>query len=110
VEVAGPRRLLSSPPDSTSESKNRARTPRGSRLPTRPFSLSLFALSVFTLSLFALLNFSSNLSFSNLIPSILRAFVDQNQSNLLQEVEDSPIYKWVSFRRNFVGSFRRILV
>jgi hypothetical protein len=53
---------------------------------------------------------SSNLSLSSLISSILRAFVDQNQSNLLQEVEDSPIYKWVSFRRNFVGSFRRILV
>jgi hypothetical protein len=69
---------------------------------TRPFALFL--------SLLLFLFFSSSLSLSNLIPSILRAFFDQNQSNLLQEVEDSPIYKWVSFRTNFVGSFRRILV
>jgi hypothetical protein len=109
VERAGHVGLLSHPPVATSQaarSENGAHPPRGSRLPTRP----LLLLSLFALSLFALLSCSSTLSFSNLISSILRAFVDQNQSNLLQEVEDSPIYKWVSFRRNFVGSFCHILV
>jgi hypothetical protein len=65
-------------------------------------SLLLF---VFPLSLLQL-----KLLFSNLVSSILREFLDQNQSDLLQEVEESPIYKWVSFRRNFVGSFYHILV
>jgi hypothetical protein len=65
-------------------------------------SLLLF---VFPLSLLQL-----KLLFSNLVSSILREFLDQNQSDLLQEVEESPVYKWVSFRRNFVGSFCHILV
>jgi hypothetical protein len=71
---------------------------RGTPLP-RCLSSFLFALSLLQLKLL----------FSNLVSSIPRAFLDQNHSNLLQEVEDSPIYKWVSFRRNFVGSFCRIL-
>jgi hypothetical protein len=42
------------------------------------------------------LSCSSNHPFSNLISSILRAFLDQNQWKLLQEVEDSRIYKWLA--------------
>jgi hypothetical protein len=42
--------------------------------------------------------------------SSLRAFLDQHQSDLLQEVEESPIYRWVSFWRNFISLFCRILV
>jgi hypothetical protein len=81
--------------------------PPPARHASRPLLLSSLLQLFFLLSLL-ILCFSSNPPLLNLVSLILRAFLDQNQWNLLQEVEDSPIYKWVNFRRNFVGSFYRI--
>jgi hypothetical protein len=84
------------------------RAPKPVGTPRADASSPILLLQLFFLLSLLFLSCSSNPPFSNLISSILRAFLDQNQWNLLQEVEDSPIYKWVSFRRNFVGSFCHI--
>jgi hypothetical protein len=82
----------------------------GRHPPAPTLSLPLSPVASLLLFVFALSLLQLKLIFLNLFSLILRAFLDQNQSNLLQEVEASPIYRWVSFWRNFVGSICRILV